>query len=383
MAKDDEENFKILNNYEEKVKELELIIKQKEEQIKKLSNNKNNSENISSPLWDEIIKEEKENNFVINGKIYEEYEIINMLNKARKPLIINKENGIEFIEKINIKKEELISENINEIYLYGKEKTENIKTETKNESYEFFEGDKFFIIGHKNERKNNEGNDSITKNKASPEIFFSDKFTIQQNMKKIFINLIKENNNSIQLDKEQKDSLQLPSFMKEPLKLFKSENFIIQGIKLEENSLAQQLQNEKKDLHTNEFIIKDTHNVINQIQLVNQLEIQNIEKRDKKGKWITEKDKNSILIIEGIKKPLNSIVSNDKIELAGKINNGNKNKNDLRRKQKNDAVPLIEENDIKMTVNYKDNSIFNYEKVIMDEKNAENNNKGCDGCFIY
>jgi hypothetical protein len=55
----------------------------------------------------------------------------------------------------------------------------------------------------------------------------------------------------------------------------------------------------------------------------------------------------------------------------------------LRRKQKNDAVPLIEENDIKMTVNYKDNSIFNYEKVIMDEKNAENNNKGCDGCFIY
>ena len=368
MAKDDEENFKILNNYEEKVKELELIIKQKEEQIKKLSNNKNNSENISSPIWDEIIKEEKENNFVISGKIYEEYEIINMLNKTRKPLIINKENEIEFI---------------NEIYLYGKEKTENIKKEIKNESYEFFEGDKFFIIGHKNERKNNEGNDSITKNKASPEIFFSDKFTIQQNMKKIFINLIKENNNSIQLDKEQKDSLQLPTFMKEPLKLFKSENFIIQGIKLEENSLAQQLQNEKKDLHRNEIIIKDTHNVINQIQLVNQLEIQNIEKRDKKGKWITEKDKNSILIIEGIKKPLNSIVSNDKIELVGKINNGNKNKNDLRRKQKNDAVPLIEENDIKMTVNHKDNSIFNYEKVIMDEKNAENNNKGCDGCFIY
>ena len=279
MAKDDEENFKILNNYEEKVKELELIIKNKEEQIKKLSNNKNNSENISSPIWDEIIKEEKENNFVISGKIYEEYEIINMLNKARKPLIINKENEIEFIEKINIKKEELISENINEIYLYGKEKTENNKKEIKNESYEFFEGDKFYIMGHKNERKNNEGNDSITKNKASPEIFFSDKFTIQQNMKKIFINLIKENNNSIQLDKEQKDSLQLPSFMKEPLKLFKSENFIIQGIKLEENSLAQQLQNEKKDLHTNEFIIKDTHNVINQIQLVNQLEIQNIEKR--------------------------------------------------------------------------------------------------------
>ena len=90
MAKDDEEHFKILNNYEEKVKELELIIKQKEEQIKKLSYNKNNSENISSPIWDEIIKEEKENNFVINGKIYEEFEIINMLNKTRKPLIIIK-----------------------------------------------------------------------------------------------------------------------------------------------------------------------------------------------------------------------------------------------------------------------------------------------------
>jgi len=161
MAKDDEEHFKILNNYEEKVKELELIIKQKEEQIKKLSYNKNNSENISSPIWDEIIKEEKENNFVINGKIYEEFEIINMLNKTRKPLIINKENEIEFIEKINIKKEELISENINEINLYGKEKNENIKTETKNESYEFFEGDKFFIIGHKNE-KNNQNNDFIS-----------------------------------------------------------------------------------------------------------------------------------------------------------------------------------------------------------------------------
>jgi len=382
MAKDDEEHFKILNNYEEKVKELELIIKQKEEQIKKLSYNKNNSENISSPIWDEIIKEEKENNFVINGKIYEEFEIINMLNKTRKPLIINKENEIEFIEKINIKKEELISENINEINLYGKEKNENIKTETKNESYEFFEGDKFFIIGHKNE-KNNQNNDFISNNKALPEICFLDKFTIQQNMKKIFVNLIKENNNSIQFDKEQKESLQLSSFVKEPLKLFKSEKFIIQGIKLEENDLSNQLQNEKKDLHTNEIVIKDTHNAINQIQLVNQLEIQNIEKEDKINKWITEKDKNNSLIIEGIKRPLNSIVSNDKIELVGKINNENKNKNSLRRKQNNDAVPIIEENDIKMTVSYKDNSIYNYDKVIMDEKNAQNNNKGCDGCFIY
>ena len=382
MAKDDEEHFKILNNYEEKVKELELIIKQKEEQIKKLSYNKNNSENISSPIWDEIIKEEKENNFVINGKIYEEFEIINMLNKTRKPLIINKENEIEFIEKINIKKEELISENINEINLYGKEKNENIKTETKNESYEFFEGDKFFIIGHKNE-KNNQNNDFISNNKALPEICFLDKFTIQQNMKKIFVNLIKENNNSIQFDKEQKESLQLSSFVKEPLKLFKSEKFIIQGIKLEENDLSNQLQNEKKDLHTNEIVIKDTHNAINQIQLVNQLEIQNIEKEDKINKWSTETDKNNSLIIEGIKRPLNSIVSNDKIELVGKINNENKNKNSLRRKQNNDAVPIIEENDIKMTVSYKDNSIYNYDKVIMDEKNAQNNNKGCDGCFIY
>jgi hypothetical protein len=334
-----------------------------------------------------------------------------MLNKTRKPLIINKENEIEFIEKINKKKEDLISENINEIYLYGKEKTKHIKTEIKNESYEFCEGDKIFIIGHKNERNIHEDNDSITNNKASPEICFSDKFTIQQNMKKIFINLIKENNNSIQLqstkkekeqfeisnlfkfkiqslnrpnlDKEQKDSSQLSSFFKEPLKLFNSEKFLIQGIKLEEKALAQQLQNEEKDLHTNEIIIKDTHNVINQIQLVNQLEIQKIEKRDKKGKWITEKDKNNILIIEGIKKPLNSIVSNDKIELVGKINNENKNKNDLRRKQKEDSIHSIEENDIKMTVSYKDNSIYNYEKVKMDEKNEENNNKGCDGCFIY
>ena len=379
MAKDDEEHFKILNNYEEKVKELELIIKQKEEQIKKLSYNKNNSENISSPIWDEIIKEEKENNFVINGKIYEEFEIINMLNKTRKPLIINKENEIEFIEKINIKKEELISENINEINLYGKEKNENIKTETKNESYEFFEGDKFFIIGHKNE-KNNQNNDFISNNKALPEICFLDKFTIQQNMKKIFVNLIKENNNSIQFDKEQKESLQLSSFVKEPLKIFKSEKFIIQGIKLEENALT-----EKKDLHTNEIIIKDihTHNVINQNQLVNQLELQKIEKGDKKGKWIIEKDKNNILIIEGIKKQINSIVSNDKIEFIGKISNENKNEKDLRRKQKNDVVPNIEENDIKMTVNFQDNSTFNYEKVKMDEKNAENSNKGCDGCLIY
>ena len=382
MAKDDEEQIKILNNYEEKVKELELIIKNKEEQIKKLSNNKNNSENISCPIWDEIIKEEKENNFVINGKIYEEFEIINMLNKTRKPLIINKENEIEFIEIINIKKEEYISQNIDEINLIGKEKNENIKTEIKNESYEFFEGDKFFIIGNKNER-NNENNDFISNNKALTEIYYSDKFTIQQNMKKIFVNLIKENNNSIQFDKEQKDSLQLSSFIKEPLKLFKSEQFIIQGIKLEENALSNQLQNEKKDLHTNEIVIKDTHNAINKIQLVNQLEIQNIEKGDIINKWITEKDKNNSLIKEGIKRPLNSIVSNDKIELVGKINNENKNKNSLRRKQNNDAVPIIEENDIKMTVSYKDNSIYNYDKVIMDEKNAQNNNKGCDGCFIY
>ena len=180
-----------------------------------------------------------------------------------------------------------------------------------------------------------------------------------------------------------KDSLKLSSFVKEPLKLFKSEKFIIQGIKLEENDLSNQLQNEKKDLHTNEIVIKDTHNAINQIQLVNQLEIQNIEKEDKINKWITEKDKNNSLIIEGIKRPLNSIVSNDKIELVGKINNENKNKNSLRRKQNHDAVPIIEENDIKMTVSYKDNSIYNYDKVIMDEKNAQNNNKGCDGCFIY
>ena len=406
FAKDDEEHFKILNEYEEKVKDLELIIKNKDEQIKKLSNNKNTSENISNPTWDEIINEEKENNFVINGKIYEEYEIINMLNKARKPLIINKESEIEFIEKIKIKKEELKSENINEINLYGKEKTENIKAEIKNESYEVFEGDKFFIIGNKNERNINGDNDSLTNNKALPEICFSDKFSIQQNMRKIFINLIKENNNSIQLvtskkekkqfeisnlykfniqsvirpqlEKAQKDSLQMASIEKEPLKLFKSEEFIIQGIKQEENILAQQLQNEKKNLH-----IKDDYNTINQIQLVNQLEIKKIEKGDKKGKWITEKDKNNMLIIEGIKKPLNSIVSNDKIELVGKINNENKSKNDLRRKQKNDIFPCIEENDIKMSVSYKDYSIFNYEKVKMDEKNAENNNKGCDGCFIY
>lgn len=413
FAKDDEEIFKKFNEQEEKMKELELIIKNKDEQIKKLSNNKKISENISKPIWDEIIKEEKENNFAINGIIYEEYEIINMLNKTRKPFIINKENEIELIEKNNKKIEKLVSQNINGINLFGKEETEIIKTETKKVSYEFYEGDKFFIIGHYNERIINEDN-YITNNKASSEICFSDKFTIQQNKQKIFINLIKENNNSIQLfstkkekeqleisnsykfniqslfspklDKEQKDSIQLSSIIKEPLKLFKSEKFIIQGIKLKENSLVQKLQNEKKDLqlmHANEIIIKDTHNVINQIQLVNQLEIQKIEKEDKKGKWITEKDKNNILIIEGIKKPLNSILSNDKIELDGKINNENKSKNDFRRKQKNDVVPNFEENDIKMTVNYKDNSIFNYEKVKMDEKNVENNNKGCDGCFIY
>ena len=400
FAKDNEENFKILNNYEEKVKELELIIKNKEEQIKKLSNNKNNTENISNSIWDEIIREEKENNFVINGIIYEEYEIINMLNKIRKTFIFNKENEIEFISKSNIKKEEFITEKINEINLYGKEKTDNAKTEIKNKSYEVYERDKFFIIGHKNERNINENN-----NKTSSEICHSDKFTIQQNMKKIFINLIKENNNSIQLlstkkqkeqfeisnlykfniqslirsklDKEQKDSFKLSSFVKEPLKLFKLEKFIIQGIKLEKNALIQQLQNEKRDLHTH------THNVINQIQLVNQLEIQKIEKGDKKGKWITEKDKNNILIIEGIKKPLNSIVSHDKIEFIGKISNENKSQNDLRKKQKNGVIPNIEENYIKMTVNFQDNSTFNYEKVKMDKKNDENSNKGYDGCLIY
>ena len=275
FAKDDEEIFKKFNEQEEKMKELELIIKNKDEQIKKLSNNKKISENISKPIWDEIIKEEKENNFAINGIIYEEYEIINMLNKTRKPFIINKENEIELIEKNNKKIEKLVSQNINGINLFGKEETEIIKTETKKVSYEFYEGDKFFIIGHYNERIINEDN-YITNNKASSEICFSDKFTIQQNKQKIFINLIKENNNSIQLfstkkekeqleisnsykfniqslfspklDKEQKDSIQLSSIIKEPLKLFKSEKFIIQGIKLKENSLVQKLQNEKSQV---------------------------------------------------------------------------------------------------------------------------------------
>lgn len=37
------------------MKELELIIKNKDEQIKKLSNKKNDSENINKPIWDEVI----------------------------------------------------------------------------------------------------------------------------------------------------------------------------------------------------------------------------------------------------------------------------------------------------------------------------------------
>ena len=136
-------------------------------------------------------------------------------------------------------------------------------------------------------------------------------------------------------------------------------------------------------MHTNEIIIKNTNNILNKIQLVNQLEIQKNKNEDKKGRWITEIDKNNILIIEGINKPLNSIISNEKIELIGKKNEENENqcKINLRNKQKKEVDTNNEKSNIKMTINNKDNCIYNYEKVKMDEKNVEN--KACDGCFIF
>ena len=285
LAKNDDQTFKMLNDYEEKIKELELKVYNKEEEIKKLTNNKNNIENKNKSLWNEIIKEEIGDNLMINGIQYKEYEIINMLNKKRKPLKINKEIEIDLIYKLNLEKTGFIVENINEINYYGKKSTENIvennASKTKKDSYEVSKGDKFFIEGKVKEGYTIEAKDSIqifiTKN-ISSKICFSDKFTIEQNKKINFMNLIKNNNYSLQLlpkkkekeqlkihnlfkfsiqslikpklEKEQKDSLQLLSIPKEPLKLLQTEKFFIQGINLKdkkkENNISEKLYQNKK-----------------------------------------------------------------------------------------------------------------------------------------
>lgn len=429
LSKNEDQTFKMLLDYEEKIKKLELIINDKEEEIKKLTNNKNNSDNIIKPIWNEIIKKDNLNNFMIIGKKYEEYEIVNILNERRK-LYINKENEIEFIYNNNKKKTELKAEKACEIYFYRKENIiEKNTLEIKKVNYELSNVDKLIIEGYKKEENIIEKKDSIKIygiKKTSSEICFLDKFTLVQNKNYNFINLIEENNSKIQLlstkkkkgllsihkldkfnieslikpklEKEKKDSLKLSSITKEPLKLFKIEKFYIQFIKLEDKIKIKNVSEESfqpkqnifnllQTIHTNEIIIKNSNsnNIINKMQLVEQLEIQNNKIGSKKGTWITEKDKNNILIIEGIKKPLNVIISNDKIEFSGKKINEIEShyKNDIRNNQKSSIMPSIGENNIKIAIDYKNNPAYNYEKVKIDEQNAENENKACDGCLIY
>ena len=430
LIKSDEQTIKIVSSYESKIKELELIINQKEEEINKLKDNMNNSEEIKKPLWNEVIKEEKKNNICINGINYSEQEIISILNKIRKPFNINKENEIELINNIEKTQPELIIENIINIKIQENLNAQNLYQQNgsskNNYSYQIINGQNFLIKGNKNKEYFIEERDTIQlseiKKKLLYEVILSDKFTIEQNKSITFVNLIEENINSMQilssekekkiekkqleiensykfniqsitkpiLEKENKDNA-ASSSNKEPLQYINTVKFYIQGIKREEinkvkNASEELLKNNKdllQSIHTNEFLIKQNNKAINEIQLTHQFEIQKIVKPDNKYKWITEMDKNNKFIIEGIEKPLNKIISNNKIELLGKMKKGNKyeDKTEVRNKQKNDNITNTEENNIKMTINYKDNPVYNYEKVIMDEKHPDN--KACDGCFIY
>ena len=377
LSKNEDQTFKMLLDYEEKIKKLESIINDKEEEIKKLANNKNHSENITKPIWNEIIKKDNLNNFMIFGKKYEDNKIVNILNERRK-LYINKENEIEFIYNNNKTKTELKIENAYELYIYGKENiVEKNTLEIKKVTYEFSNVDKLFIEGNKKEENIIEKKDSIKIygiKTTSSEICFLDKFTLMQNKNHIFINLNEEKNSTIQLlstkkekeplsihkldkfnieslikpklEKEKKDSLKLSSITKEPLKLFTIEKFYIHIVKSEDKNKNKNASDESfqpklnilQTIHTNEIIIKNSNssNIINKMQLVEQLEIQNNKIDSKRGTWITEKDKNNILIIEGIKKPLNVIISNDKICFSGKKNKEIEShyKNDIRNNQK-------------------------------------------------
>ena len=105
-GKNEKENKieKIINEYESKIKELQSIISQKEKEIKELENKLNN-----------------------------EKEIVNILNKIRKPLItIKKENDYQFINNIKKVKPELIIQSIqsindNKIELLGNKKPQEKK----------------------------------------------------------------------------------------------------------------------------------------------------------------------------------------------------------------------------------------------------------------
>ena len=118
-------------------------------------------------------------------------------------------------------------------------------------------------------------------------------------------------------------------------------------------------------MNTNNFIINEIIKPKNEKQLTTELEIIKYKKPEndkvKLSKWITEINKNNKFELLGIKR----------IE-----KNKNGGKYEVR-------INSEEENDIKMTTNNKDNQLFNYEKVKLDEKNGGNKNNFCDGCFIY
>ena len=346
-CKNEKENktSQIINEYELKINELQSIINQKEKEIKELLNKLNN-----------------------------EKEIISILNKIREPLItIKKENEYQIINNIKKPKPELIQQSINDnkIQLLG---SKNDNKDKDKSIFQLSHIDKFFIEKEKLPENKIESKDKLEilkKDKNPLKITNYDNFTIEK--KKKVENVI-EKKDKIQLLSQEEEKKELKLNINK-IEKRDSIELLLNSINKKENKeeekgnflkILSKKINSLQYMKTNDFIIKENEKPKNEIQLSNNLEILKNKKPKvediKSSKWVTE------------------INNNNKFELLGikKIENN-------RNSGKHGAMTNTEEegNDIKMTISNKDNKLYNYEKVKLDEKNGGRNNNMCDGCFIY
>ena len=258
ISENENKNKKIIDEYDLKIKELQSLLKKKEDEILELSSKLENLEILQKQGWNEIVTSQKGNNILITSV---------------------KNNNKEI--NINRIKHELILQNTNKIELYGNKKEENINNQKPLEIFQLLNIEKFFIEGKKK------------------------------------IENIKEKKDEIKIMPIKKEPLQINSFDKFTIKKKKKLNYL-----LEKKDCIQLLSKEKEILifqNSDKFTIKKPIKPLNKIQKKESLNLISFgkEKKEKSNKWITEISEINKLTIERKEKFLNKICANEKIELIG------------------------------------------------------------------
>ena len=313
ISNNEEKITQIVEEYEYKMEELKTFIKQKEEEIVSFQqtlekmktfhdlNIEGGELKIISPKkpWNEVVKEKKETKFTYQRqeKTWTEIEIIEMLYKMRKPLLVQCVGELEILKDqkpdnvieerdslviLSAPKEPLKFEYIDEIVFDGEQRPEN----------EIQLIDQMEIL--KTEKPENE-----IENIEEFELLYSQHkwVTIPSDEDKINIKAVEKPENEI----EERDQIIIDSVPKEPLQPEYIDEIIFDGENRPENEvqLIDQMEILKEEKPENE------------VENINEFEL--LPSR----KWTTEPSQNDTLFIKSQDKPNNEVELTNEVEILG------------------------------------------------------------------